>query len=302
MPAGGRARPAKPRPSAPDQRKAAAAAPAASEPAAPVKVTDSLKRSVEHAYEYYADPDAPLKDVLDKICVEFALPRKVVHEIISPIHTARLRERSAQLSQDTAKQVGAQYEAMMIAGSRPAGGRRKQIARDLLIPAKAVMAAVGQWSWRHHDPRQLSRVQKFQIERTYWEHIHRGDPDDAGRLLPSLTDVVQAVAHDLGMPWMAVARWVDVLHDDIRPLSRAPGLTTELEQAIRSAYLDYLDGQAPPTDSLHRTLSDRFNCSVREVHRALLLYRWQERIRGVQTNPEEAEMVRPALSHTTAQA
>lgn len=272
-------------------------------PAAPVaaggdgKVSDSLRRSVEHAYSYYAEePNIALREIIDKICLEFGLERRVVHEIVAPVHTSYIRQQSTQLTPQQRKEIGDRYQNMVLSGARPAAGRRKQIARDIGLPTNAVVAVVAQWAWNHHDPRELSREQKFLIEKCYWKQagIGGGEPVNSGKPL-RIADINHKIAAELSFPSFAVARWVDQLHDDPRPMNRIPSLDEEVREAIEAAYRVYLAADKPPAESLHRELAEQFGCTVRQAHKTLLLYRWRERLAHLESSPEEVEMLRQAL-------
>ncbi|MDQ2731517.1 MAG: hypothetical protein M3Y56_07650 [Armatimonadota bacterium] len=299
--AGSHRGPGKRTPPAAPSANAPAPQPTAAAPAAPgeAKISDSLRHSVEHAYSYYAEePDIALKEIIDKICLEFGLERRVVHEIVAPVHTSHIRQQSTQLTPQQRKEIGDRYQNMVLSGARPAPGRRKQIARDMALPANSVVAVVAQWAWNHHDPRELSREQKFQIEKSFWKYAGIGTSDRVNEeKLVRITDMNRTIAAELSFPAFAVARWIDQLHDDPRPMSRIPSVSEEVRDAIEAAYRVYLSADSPPADSLHRELSERFECTVRQAHKTLLLYRWRERLAHVESSPEEVEMVREALSN-----
>ena len=269
----------------------------------PVKLTDSLRQSILHATEYYADdPAASLREVIDRVCVEFGVDRQTVHLIASPVYSERLRRRSRELAPGQRDAVGERYEQMILKGERPIGGRRKQIARELQIPYAAVMTAVAYWGWRHQDPRQLSRDQKYHIEQDYFRRILASEwPPDPPALMAAppfqgariaLSDLAAQISANLHIHSLGVSRWIDQLHDDLRALDRIDPVTPEIMTGLLKAYGDYLAGDVIPADSLHKTLGEKFGCSVRQVHRTLLLFRWDLRVQRLDCDESLVEMVR----------
>ena len=264
---------------------------AGTEKPASARISESLRRSIEHAYEYYAgEPGTALKDINERICLEFGLDRQVVHEITARLHGAHLRQQSAQLTPEQRKEIGDRYHRMIELGARPSGGRRRQIAKEMGIPQTAVILQVGQWRIHHNDPRQLSRAEKFRIEKAYSRHVQ--DAPEGSRI--ALQELSDQLARDLNLPEPAVMNWIDQLHDDLRPLNHIPPIPVETTANLERAYREYLSADAPPDDALHHLLAESYGCTVRQAHRALLIYRWRERLAKMEHSEEETRMLHEA--------
>lgn len=268
-------------------------------PAAPARITDSLRTSIEHAYEYHAaEAGVTLRDIIDRICLEFGLDRQTVNEVASRVHGERLKQQSSDLNDEQRKAISERYEQMVLAGERPADGRRRRLAREFGFSVNAVTMTISQWRWRHGDPRQLPRESKFEVERQFWQVIH-DDRDSAilandGSPHLSLQEAVRQVATRVTIPLFTVARWVDQLYDDPRLLDHVPLPPPQIRERIEEDYRGYLAAMSPPEESLHRLLADRHGCTVRQAHLTLLLYRWRERLAHLSSAKEDREMVQAA--------
>ena len=271
-------------------------------PKAPVVISPALRLSIEHAYDYYAaEPEFTLKDIIDRICFDFGLDRQPVHEITAPRHGERLRQQSIRLSSDQRREIFERYARMVEQGIRPPGGRRRSIAREMGLTQNAVALAVAQWRSRRGDPHQLTREEKFQIERAFFQAIGTISGFEAPcRGLSPLADVVSRVAEHTSIQRGAVENWIDKLFDDPRPLNHVAPITESLARSIEAKYREYLSAERPPEASLHAYLATQFNCTLRQVHRTVLLYRWRERLGAVPTEPEDREMVDQSLAAAQA--
>ncbi len=147
---------------------------------------------------------------------------------------------------------------------RPTIGRRKTIAAVMGLTYPRVVLGLRQWNQQQAQTEELSREQRFAIEKIYFACLE----EDTGFL-----EIKARIIQETGIiPWL-VSRYLDLLHDGERKLQDVPSVAAEQENAILAEYRNYLAASGPPEPPLHALIGERTGVTPKQVYKVLLAYR-----------------------------
>jgi hypothetical protein len=235
------------------------------------ELNPELMEQVERLYRERsaAEKEAHLDEIVlqisDKIWVSRKAVRQVLNKILHPDVpiTPEIKARIIEL-----------YRGYVERSERPAGGRRRAIANVVGVPFRQVMRVVYEWSQAQYSQSptpDLTREQRFEVEKAYWEEIDRKRH--------RYGDLPAKIAERLGFvtPYQ-VSRWLDTLHDDQGKFDKVADVALDVEQQILDSYRQYLAAAQPPKQGLHATVANRIGgTSGRQVHKVLQRYRYRMR-------------------------
>ncbi len=225
----------------------------------PPVLTGELKDRVLQEYETYRDrPDYPLRKIHREIARKLGVKRALVLEALQGIAKRRV------LTPEEEAEVIKRYRDYVERMERPPAGRRKTIAKDLEVPFRLVASAVQGWKRGQRPVEELTREQRFEIEKVYFRDLGEGK---------SFKEILAEIEQKSGLGRWQILRWLDLIHDGEKPLQKVPQVTEEQGQSIISGYLDYLSAPAPPGPFLHTLLAEKSGATYKQVHKVLLTYR-----------------------------
>lgn len=235
-------------------------------PAAPprppqIKVlNDAVRAQIQDRFhQLRSQPDLRLRQVHGQIAKDLHVARPLVVQV-----TAELIEPDPPLSPEQKAAAVERYRAFVSTNTRPLGGRRRTIARDLGVTYGQVVEAVKEWAMVGREAGELSRGRMFEIEKAYFRLLKSGVP---------YFGVAGRIASEMGMEEWQILRRIDLLHEDPRRVENVSDPTPEQRGAILQAYSEYLNGGEPPTDALHPTIASRVGVANNQVFKVLLVYR-----------------------------
>lgn len=210
-----------------------------------------------------------LRTIHTQISQQLWVKRSLVSQVLREVREA-LEANTYDLTPEQYDQATARYAQYVETGERPAGGRRRTIAKDLGVPLQAVVLAVRRWAQQQYaespTPRP-SRTQLFEIEKLYWKCLDGGEC--------SYDEIPDAIAAQLDFvtPYQ-VLRWIDVLHDNTKVAGAISEVTDDQRDRILAAYREYLALPSPPERALHPTIAQTIgDVTPQQVHRVLYDYR-----------------------------
>jgi hypothetical protein len=225
----------------------------------PAVLTEELKDRVLQEYEACRDrPDYPLRKVHQEIARKLGIKRVLVVEALQGIAKRRV------LTPEEEAEVVRRYRDYVERLERPPAGRRKTIAKDLQVPFRLVASAVQGWKRTLRPVEELTREQRFEIEKAYFRLGEERKP---------LKDILDEIGQKSGLSHWQILRFLDLIHDGEKLLKKVPEVTEEQGQIILSGYLDYLSAPAPPGPFLHTLLAEKSEATYKQVHKVLLTYR-----------------------------
>ena len=225
----------------------------------PPVLTGEIKDRVLREYETYRDrPDHPLKKIHQEIARKLGIKRTLVFEALQGMAKRRV------LTPEEEAEVVKRYRDYLERLKRPPAGRRKTIAKDLDVPFRLVASAVQGWKRSQRPVEELTREQRFEIEKAYSRFLGGGK---------SLDEILGEIEQKSGLSRWLILRWLDLIHDGEKLLKKVPEVTEEQEQSIIRGYLDYLSAPAPPSPFLHTLLAEKSGATYKQVHKVLLNYR-----------------------------
>jgi hypothetical protein len=225
----------------------------------PPVLTGELKDRVLQEYETYRDrPDHPLRKIHQEIARKLGIKRALVFEALQGIGKRRV------LTPEEEAEVVKHYRDYVERMERPPAGRRKTIAKDLEVPFRLVASAVQGWKRSQRPVEELSREQRFEIEKAYFRFLGEGK---------SLKEILEEIEQKSGLSHWQITRFLDLIHDGEKLLKKVPDVTEEQGQSIINGYLDYLSASAPPGPFLHTLLAEKSGATYKQVHKVLLTYR-----------------------------
>ncbi|HKX30257.1 MAG TPA: hypothetical protein VJ302_21385 [Blastocatellia bacterium] len=239
-------------------------------PAKTIELTDELRQRVEQLYrEQFVATELPWREMVAKISDLLWLHRKAVSVALREVVYPKI-----EITPETRARIIEMYRDFVERGVRPEGGRRRTISQLLGVPYGQTKDIVFEWSQSQYEQsptQELSREQKFMIEKLYWDELRE-------RRHP-LSELPTSIAERLGYTTAyQIARWLDRLHDDDTKFERVPDVPPEIEQGIQEAYLQYLSTPMPPQSGLHATIAQKLGgLTTRQVHKVLQRYRKQQR-------------------------
>jgi hypothetical protein len=225
----------------------------------PAVLTGELKDRVLQEYETYGDrPDYPLRKVHQEIARKLGIKRALVVEGLKGTVKGRV------LTPEEEAEVIKRYRDYVERMERPPAGRRKTIAKDLQVPFRLVASAIQGWKRSLRPVEELTREQRFEIEKAYFRFSGEGK---------SLNETLGEIEHKSGLSHWPILRFLDLIHDGEKLLKKVPEVTEEQEQSIIKGYFDYLSASAPPGPFLHTLLAEKSGATYKQVHKVLLTLR-----------------------------
>jgi hypothetical protein len=222
-------------------------------------LTGEIMERVFNEYESLPEREVlPWRKIHRLVAKEMKIPRRLVAEALDR------RRRRMDLSAETEKEIIRRYREYVVRLERPAEGRRKRIAADLGISYQAVVVTVREWKRDQPSVKELSRKQRFQIEKSYFEALAARRP---------LADVSTERGEEIGCSPFQFSRYLDLLHDGIERFKKVPEATGEEREVVLAAYAEYLAGNSPPEPFLHNLITAKTGVTPRTVHKTLLQYR-----------------------------
>jgi hypothetical protein len=180
----------------------------------------------------------------------------------SPIPDRKKEE--IELTQAQIQEIADRYQKYVRDLERPSNGRRKTIAADMGIPSRSVVLALRQWNQQQVQIEDLTREERFTIEKAYFSRLEGKNP---------FLEIQDQIVQETGLnPWV-VSRYLDLLHDGEEKLSNVSNVSSEQEKAILNEYQKYLSASGPPSSALHPLIAERTGVSPKQVYRVLLSYR-----------------------------
>jgi predicted nucleic acid-binding Zn-ribbon protein len=234
------------------------------------EMTAELRERIEQIYrERFAGSETAWRDMVAHISDQVWLNRKVVsaalHEIVYPM---------VPITPEMESRIIDMYRGYVERGERPENGRRRTIGQELGVPFHQVRNIVYHWAQSQYTLSpvpDLSREQRFAIEKLYWEEL--------GKQRYHLNDLPAKITEELGfVNSFQVCRWLDTLHDDDVKFMNVPDVTPEQRERIIEAYQQYLASPKPPELGLHSTIASQIGgLATRQVHKVLQAFRKQQR-------------------------
>lgn len=225
----------------------------------PAVLTQELKDRVLQEHETYQDrPTYPLRKVHQEIARKLGIKRALVVEGLKGSVKRRV------LTPEEEAEVIKRYRDYVERMERPPAGRRKTIAKDLGVPFRLVASAVQGWKRKQRPVEELTREQRFAIEKTYFRFLEERK---------SLKEILGKIEQESHFSSWQILRFLDLIHDGEKLLKKVPEVTEEQGQIIISGYLDYLSAPAPPGPFLHTLLAEKSGATYKQVHKVLLTYR-----------------------------
>ena len=225
----------------------------------PAVLTGELKDRVLQEYETYRDrPDCPLRKIHQEIARKLGIKRALVVEALQGIAKRMVLTPAGEA------EVVKRYRDYLERMERPPSGRRKTIAKELGVPFRLVASAVQGWKRTLRPVEEMSREQRFEIEKTYFRLLEGRKP---------LKEILGEIGQKSDFSRWQILRFLDLLHDGEKLLKKVPEVTEEQGRIIISGYLDYLSAPSPPGPFLHTLLAEKSGATYKQVHKVLLTYR-----------------------------
>jgi len=225
----------------------------------PAVLTDELKDRILQEHETYRDrPDYPLRKIHQDIARKLGIKRALVVEGLKGTVKGRV------LTPEEEAEIMKRYRDYVERMERPPAGRRKTIAKDLEVPFRLVASAVQGWKRKQRPVEELTREQRFEIEKAYFRQAEERKP---------LKEILDEIGKSSALSRWQILRFLDLIHDGEKLLKKVPEVTEEQGQIIMSGYLDYLSASAPPGPFLHTLLAEKSGANYKQVHKVLLIYR-----------------------------
>jgi hypothetical protein len=132
------------------------------------------------------------------------------------------------------------------------------------LPRRAVVLAVRKWAHEEPEAKELSREQRFSVEKSYFRFLKKEK---------SLSRIKEKISKDTGFsPWQ-VSRYLDILFDGEDRLRGIPDVSPEQRKAVLAEYQAYLSAPSPPGPPLHALIAERTGVEPKQAHKVLLAYR-----------------------------
>jgi len=227
--------------------------------ALPQTLTEELKDRILQKYEPFRNQkDLPRRKIHGLISKELRVTKKLVAQALPPA------EGRTPLTREKEEEIVTRYREYVEKLERPPKGRRKTIAQELGLPYRSVAGIVREWKRKQPPLKDLTREQRFSIEKDYFRLL------EEGQIFSRIKEqIVRKSGHS---PWQ-VSRYLDLLHDGEDRLKKVIDATPEQSQAILAGYREYLSAPAPPTPFLHTLLAEKTGVTHQQVHKVLLTYR-----------------------------
>lgn len=239
--------------------------------ALPQTLTEELKERILQSYEPYAgQKDLLRRKIHAHIAKDLRIPPKLVAQVLPKA------EGRIPLAPEEEEEIVTRYRGYVERLERPPKGRRKAIAAAMGLPYRSVAIAVREWKRRQPPIRDISREQRFFMEKTFFRLMEEGK---------TLSQIQETIVKDSGYGAWQVSRYLDLLHDGEDRLKKVAEVTPEQSEAILTEYQQYLSAPAPPEPFLHTLLAEKAGVTHQQVHKVLLNYRLG-RVKEIQTGDE----------------
>jgi hypothetical protein len=174
------------------------------------------------------------------------------------------RQEAIELTPAQVQEIADRYRKYVEGLERPPIGRRKTIAAAMGLTYPRVVLGLRQWNQQHTKIEELTREQRFAIEKIYFAHLEEDN---------SFQEIKARIVQETGIiPWL-VSRYLDLLHDGERKLQNVPPVTAEQETVILAEYRNYLAASGPPEPPLHSLIAEKAGVTAKQVYKVLLTYR-----------------------------
>ncbi|MDH4264006.1 MAG: hypothetical protein OEW45_00070 [Deltaproteobacteria bacterium] len=230
-------------------------------PPAGLSLTDNLRAQVLKEYEVYREEkNLVRRQVHALIAKKLKIKKLLVAQALQAVGNLALPEGTEQ-------EIIRRYQGYVMSLERPARGRRKTIAGEMGVPFRAVVLAVRKWNRQPPHLKELTREQRFFIEKNHWRNLENGK---------SLREGVEEIAQKIACPLLQIFRYLDFIHEGQDRLANVPDVTPDQKEAILAGYAEYLSGSAPPDLFLHTLLAEKAGVNHKQVHKVLLHYRLEK--------------------------
>jgi len=162
------------------------------------------------------------------------------------------------------QEIIGRYQLYVQRMERPPKGRRKTITAEMELPYRTVFLAVRRWNQGQSQGKNLSREERFSVEKAYFSFLERGI---------SFSRLKERITQETGLSHWEVSRYLDLLHDGEDRLREVPDVSPEQRTAILAEYQAYLSGLVPPCSPLHALIAERTGVNPKQVHKVLVAYR-----------------------------
>jgi hypothetical protein len=245
-------------------------------------LTEEIKERIFNEYEPYRHRQGlPWRKIHGAIAQKMKIPKRVVGEALK-----EERER-LDIPRETRQEIIRRYRDYVVGMARPPKGRRKTIAAELAVTYRAVAETVRDWKREQLSVRELTREQRFRVEKGYFQALAEGRP---------LTDLAEEMAETVGGSPFHILRYLDLIHDGIERLKKVPDATAGERERVLSAYAEYLAAESPPEPFLHNLVAAKTGVTPQTVHKTLLQYRLERLREAVIPKPDEGKGMRSALN------
>jgi hypothetical protein len=221
--------------------------------------TNDLKIQISSEYQTHQDENELPGD---KVPGEKTKKPKV-KKVLVP-ETPGMAKAEIVLTKEQEQEVMKRYQAYVEGMERPPKGRRTSIAAEMGLPYQAVVLAVRKWNQGQAKAEDLSRDDRFLVEKTYFRCL-----ESEG----SLPRIKEQITQETGLSYWQVCRYLDLLHDGEDRLREVADASPEQSLAILAEYNAYLSSPGPPGPSLHALIAERTGVSPKQAHKVLLAYR-----------------------------
>jgi hypothetical protein len=231
-------------------------------------LTDEVRQAIRQAY----DPDGRHAGLSDsaangRIACDLKVRRGWVAEVLASVRPPD--PSSLPPSEPVCQEILRRYQAYVACNERPPGGRHRTIARELGLCQRQVSAVLR--AWRQEESGRLSRQQRFDIERAFWEAAGEG---------LRWRELLRRVADSTSQSLWSVTLWLDQLLEDPKAAAPADSLSPEARDEVEAFYRRYLQADHPPEASLHELLAERLGVAPKQVFAALVACRLRYRPAG----------------------
>jgi len=178
--------------------------------------------------------------------------------------TPNRKREEIELTQAQIQEIVDRYQIYVQGLERPAHGRRRTIAVTMGIPYRNVVLALKQWNQQQAQFKELTREERFSVEKAYFCYLERKN---------SFSEIKEQISQETGLsPW-EVSRYLDILHDGEKKLRKVPNGSSDQETAVLNEYRKYLSASGPPPSPLHPLIAERTGVLPKQVYKVLLTYR-----------------------------
>ncbi len=232
-----------------------------SRPAVPAlqPVTGETRQKILKEFELLQDEkELPRSKIHGRIAGALHLKKMVVAQVLQGLY------EESKLRPGAKEEILDRYQKYVENLERPSEGRRQVIAAKVEVPFQHVTRIVRKWRASKPKLKDLTREQRFQIEKVFFQNLEKGK---------SFTVIMrEALKAGKCDPWL-VFSYLDFIHDGVNRLEKIPDVTAEQKKKILAGYGEYLSAPAPPDGFLHDLLAEKAGVTHKQVHKTVLCYR-----------------------------